>query len=163
MINIGIAGAWLNVTPYIGVGGVWKAVTGAWIGVDGAWKSMNATPMSLSASPSSLSASTNNGSISRPTVTTGPVTVSVSGGTGPYTHAWSVTFLPDESIDFAGTASAGSPTSATTTFSGQTCGGKDAPGSDSYLATDTVTDTSSGATAQISVQIDLLNNHVERF
>ncbi|WP_428993498.1 hypothetical protein [Rhodanobacter glycinis] len=118
-MNIGVGGAWLPITPFIGVGGSWKSITGAWIGVGGSWKSLNASPLSLVASPTSLSASANSSPpLFRPVVTTGSVTITPSGGTGPYTHSWSIAFVPSGSVDSSGTCSVASPTSATTTFSG---------------------------------------------
>jgi len=161
MISIGVGAAWKSITPYIGVGGAWKQITGYWIGVGGVWKSMAVLPMSLSVSPTSASGA---GSFFPPTsrhsVTTNSVTLSVSGGSGAFSYTWSVAFNPIGSVDTDGTCAADSPTSATTTFTGQTCDGADAPGSDYYTASCTVTDTTTGQMASISVPIALTNNYI---
>jgi hypothetical protein len=166
-ISIGVGGVWKSVTAYIGVGGAWKLITGAWIGAGDsyhvAWASMNAIPMSLSVSPTSASGSIRSSSLTRQNVTSNSVTVTVSGGTGPFTHAWSVAFDPSQSADSTGTCAADNPTSATTTFTGLTVNTTLSPESDGYIATDTVTDTSSGGVTSIAVPIILSNNHVSRF
>lgn len=94
----------------------------------------------LSANPTEVSGYAT--SSFRPAVTSA-VTVSVDGGTAPYSHAWTVS---------AGSpASANSPSSATTTF---TCPGTGDPySSDVAFFTDTVTD-ANGLTAQVMVQAD---------
>ncbi len=161
MINIGVGGAWKSVTPYIGVGGAWKQITGYWIGVGGAWKSMAVLPMTLSVSPTSASGSTSSPLPStRPNVTTGSVTVSVTGGSGTFTYAWSVVFNSTGSTDGSGTCAANSPAAAATTFTGQSCNGSNSPGSDYYTATCTVTDTVSGQVASINVPITLTNTYL---
>lgn len=159
MISIGSGGAWATVTPYIGVGGVWKQITGYWIGVGGAWKSLAAPPLSVSVSPGAVSGSTKSSPATRHYATSGSCTVTASGGTGPYTYSWSVAFNPSGSIDTSGSCTANSPTSATTSFTGLTCNGLVSPGSDVYSAICTVTDTSNGATANVAVTVTLTNTY----
>lgn len=161
MISIGVAGTWVTVTPYIGVAGVWKQVTGYWIGVGGQWKSLAQPPVTATVSPTSLSASISNSlPNTRVNVTTASATVTPAGGSGTYSYAWSVAFVSANSIDSTGTCSANSATSATTTFTGQTCNGTNSPGSDYYMASCVVTDTVSGATATVQVSIQLTNTYV---
>jgi hypothetical protein len=165
-ISIGVGGVWKSVTAYIGVGGAWKLITGAWIGAGDsyhvAWASMNAIPMALSVSPTSASGSISSLAVIRQNVTSNAVTVTVSGGTGPFTHAWSVAFNPAKSADSTGTCAADNPTSATTTFTGLTVGKIISPGSDGYIATDTVTDTANGGVTSIDVPITLSNTYVSK-
>lgn len=159
MISIGVGGAWKIGTFSVGVGGAWKTVTGAWIGVGGAWKSLLANPLTLTASPTTLTASIYSaGPVNRPILTTPSVTVTVSGGSGTYTHSWTIAF--DHGIDTDGSSAVTSPTSATTTFSVQTCDGQDSPGIDTYIATDTVTDTVSGAVSSVSLNVLARNTYV---
>lgn len=75
------------------------------------------------------------------TVTTISTTVSVNGGTAPYTHSWSVGL-----IDGAASASALNPLSGTTQFRATGV----SPDGGSAVFTDTVTD-ANGLTNQISV------------
>ena len=96
-------------------------------------------PMSASASPSATSGF----AIGVSAITTNSTTVTPTGGTGPYTHAWTLLSRDHPTTD----PTANSPTSATTTFT-QTnvmAGGF-------YTAEflDTVTD-SLGATATVTV------------
>lgn len=67
-------------------------------------------PMTASASPSSISGSAT--SLLPTTVTTNATTVTPSGGTGPYTYAWSVA-----AYDAAVAPTFSTPTSATTAVS----------------------------------------------
>lgn len=92
--------------------------------------------LTLVASPASTG-----GGAKATTVTTLAVTVSVSGGTPPYTHDWAL-----DLVTGAATAVALSPSSASTQFraTGVNSGGADA----SFI--DTVTD-ANGITSQISV------------
>src|SRR6185312_12704077 len=93
MINIGVGGAWKTGTFSVGVGGVWKAVTGSWVGVGGEWKTLLASPLSLATSPTFLNASIRSaGPVNRPVLTTSNVTVTPSGGSGNYTHSWTIAF-----------------------------------------------------------------------
>lgn len=92
------------------------------------------TPMSVSASPSWLYASVFNGG----PVTSPTTTVSVTGGTSPFTYAWAITSGSDVTIL--------SPSSASTQFRSNT--------SASSIATCTVTD-AIGRTAAVSVSIEL--------
>ena len=161
MISVGVGGAWKSVTPYIGVGGVWKQVTGYWIGVGGAWKSMAILPMTVSASPTSASGSGSyTAPLAQPNVTTGSVTISITGGSGTFTYAWTVVFNPTGSTDGSGTCAADNPTAATTTFTGKSCNGSNSPGSDYYTATVMVTDTVTGQVASLSVPITLNNTYL---
>jgi hypothetical protein len=161
VISIGVGGKWLQVTPYIGVGGVWKQVTGYWIGVGGAWKNIAILPMNVSVSPTSASGTgVYTPPATRPSVTTGSVTVSVAGGSGTFTYAWAVSFVNGGSVNSSGSCSANAPTSATTTFTGQSCDGADSPGSDYYAAVCTVTDTVTGQVGSVSVPIKLSNTYL---
>ena len=161
MMNIGVGGAWKQVTPYIGVAGAWAQITGYWIGVGGAWKSMAILPMVVSVSPTSASGSLSASALfTRPNVTSSSVTVSVTGGSGTFTYAWSVVFNPTNSIDTSGTCSANSATAATTTFTGQSCNGTNSPGSDYYTATCTVTDSVTGQIGTVNVPIKLTNTYL---
>jgi hypothetical protein len=65
-------------------------------------------------------------------------------------------------MDTSGTCTANSPTSATTTFTGLGCSGFNAPGTDYYIATDTVTDTSNGGVGTITIPVQLTNTYVDR-
>lgn len=159
MINIGVGGAWKTGTFSVGVGGVWKTVTGSWVGVGGAWKTLLASPLSLATSPTFLNASIRSaGPVNRPILTTSTVTVTPSGGSGTYTHSWTIAFA--YGIDADGSCGVTSPTSATTSFSVQTCDGQDSPGIDTYIATDTVTDTVSGAVSSVSLNVLARNTYV---
>lgn len=94
----------------------------------------------LSANPQNVSGPSNS---SRQTATNA-TQVSVSGGTGPYSHSWSV----------PSPLRAGSPTSAMTPFIAP------ANYAGSSFATDTVTD-ANGLTAQISVGITIYDTGTE--
>lgn len=133
-------GAWLQTTPWVRKAGVWKmaAVSGH---KSGAWKD-NLAPLSAGVDAPSLYAE----DTSPPT--TGTVTNTPAGGASPYTYAW--TF---DSSD--GGISITSPTSAATTFVGNTMD----PGTTrNAIARCTVTD-SLGATAYALVAMTLVRDY----
>jgi len=73
------------------VGGVWKTVSAIYVNVAGAWKQVFGAALSATVSPSSASGTGVGGG----TVITNSVTVSPSGGLGPYSHSWA--FLSGDS------------------------------------------------------------------
>lgn len=105
----------------------------------------NTNAASAAASSGALTATTSSAGVVRFTntpglLTTGSVTVTPSGGTGPYTYAWA--------IDTGDTFTINAPTSATTTFS-VTLGGDE---SAAAVYTCTVTD-SLAATYAVDVSV----------
>ena len=153
---------WKPCLTFVNINGVWRSVVAAYVQIAGVWRSI-IPPLTASASPSSASASGSSSNlVVRPTYTTGSVTVTPSGGSGSYAYAWTIAFNPSGSVDTSGTASVTSPTSATTTFSGQTCNAQLSPGSDAYTASCTVQDLSTGATVIVSVPVTITNTYVSK-
>lgn len=119
-----IAGTWRKCVVWQNVGGTWRKIT-PWLNVAGTWRkdpNPSASTLVASVAPSSVS-----GAISRPgvaTATTNEATVTVTGGTAPFTYAW-------VSTDGAMTATA--PTLAATRFSASVEGGESA--SDTFTCT----------------------------
>lgn len=81
---VGVGGAHKTVRKIsVGVGGVWKNVARKWVGVGGVWK-LAFTYFSATASDATASLPVGN-------VVSATSTVTVAGGTGPFTYAWSIT------------------------------------------------------------------------
>lgn len=82
-LSVKVAGTWRDSAPYVKVAGAWRQVVRVQVKVAGVWRDVLASA-SASASPGSASASdVGNGPFS-----TGWVSVSVSGGVGPFTYLW---------------------------------------------------------------------------
>jgi hypothetical protein len=78
------SGAWVTPTAIKRrSGGAWVNVSSIKRRVSGAWVTVWSAVMSLSASPTAIDASKANG-----TVYTGTVSMTVIGGIGPFTYAW---------------------------------------------------------------------------
>lgn len=139
--------AWQDITTFKRWdGAAWQDVTtvqrwdgAAW--VDCTWGG-GAGSLSATADESSVSSVSNDGADECPTYTSESVTVTATGGTGPYTYSW--TKLSGNAALYAG-----SPTSATTAFEASICFG-----SRSGVFRCTVED-SLGATATVDVSVTL--------
>ena len=86
-------------TDHIGIGGAWRTKAGEWIGVGGAWR-----PIS-SALAASATDATGGGSgyAGEGDVTSSPTSLTVTGGSGNYTYAWSKVSGEDFTISSATT------------------------------------------------------------
>jgi hypothetical protein len=133
--NLGVSGAWKAARPFVGVSGAWKSAKAVFIGVGGVWKQVySSAPPALVTSITPAIANWEGGEEIGPpgsgsyVYSAGPFTVSVAGGTPPYTYTW--------------TASGGYLTSPTSTSTGLIFGG--GPGTTTLQCT--VTD-SIGVTA----------------
>jgi len=123
----------------------------AWVpsGNGVAGSALNTTPnLTASVSPGAVNTQTTNS-----TATSASVTVTASGGTPPYTYAWT-------RVSGASTITANSPTAATTTFS---CTGLDPSEVNEAVFRCTVTDSAGSpgtATVDVSVRFERLGLHV---
>lgn len=135
-LNVRSGGVWKAVVqPYVRNGGVWKPLVNMFVRSGGVWK-LVWTGFTTSLSPTTLTQS----GPSYSSVTTGTCTVTVTGGVGPFTYAWTIvsgdpSFTPN------------SPTSASTTFTGTTTD----PGVPTFATYKcVVTDTATGLTSDTS-------------
>lgn len=106
MMNLRINGAWQDITSGRAfVGGTWRKITRGNLRVGDAWTDLGALvpAMAATASPGAATG-TREGS---GTVITNSVTITPSGGQGPFTYQWS---------RLSGTAAINLPTVATTNF-----------------------------------------------
>jgi hypothetical protein len=106
-MRVYISGSWREIeSGLVRVGGAWKNLVRIRAYVGGAWEDVASfiQPLTLSASPVSPNAFI----FGSGTATTDAVTVTPSGGAGPFTYSWSLV---------SGTCTIISPTSASTTFS----------------------------------------------
>lgn len=144
MSEMFVAGNWHQLSKGdLYIGGQWRTLTRGELYIGGAWKQVLSfiPPLSLSVSPSDVSGL---GSSNKPLrITSDPVMATPTGGKAPFTYAWAIT---------SGTATAATPTNATTTFSEVVSPG----GSKSSTARVTVTD-SLAKTAIADVSITLEN------
>lgn len=87
---IRLLGQWRDVTArYVRVGGVWRKVSSVAVRTGGAWRSTQGSAPAFSASAPGnaygFQGAPNNQSVG---VTTPLVTITVNGGTAPYTYSW---------------------------------------------------------------------------
>lgn len=100
-----ISGTWKNVAVYRNISGTWKLGI-LWRKISGTWKQITSV-MTASATPTAVGNVHIGGGTT--TVTSDATTATPSGGTAPYTYAWSQTGGDSMTIT--------SPTAASTTFS----------------------------------------------
>jgi len=142
------AGTWkaLVTGTAVNVGGVWKDVAEIWTNVAGTWK------LAWSSFTASASDTTPSGSASGPSssglVTSNSTTVTPSGGTAPYTYAWTLLGGAATSGPFNPSAS----TSATTVWS-ETIGDLDPDITEVWRCTVT-DDDSNTATVDVTVTLE---------
>lgn len=122
-----IGGTWRKGVFWENVGGTWRKLT-PWLNVAGTWRkdpNPSASTLVAVASPNSVT-----GAISRPGVgiaVTNETTVSVTGGTAPFTYAWTSS---------EGVMTATAPALPTTRFSAPVEGGDTASDTFAVLVTD---------------------------
>lgn len=134
-MSLKVSGAFVEVRPHLRVAGVWKPVQDAWVKVGGVWKKFY-TALTLTASPTSVSGTRDGPG----EVITDYTTISVTGGSGTYTYAWSAPFA--DTID--------GDTTATARFRRVV---EVVPQTVSGTATVTVTDTVNGVVETLAVPI----------
>lgn len=133
-----ISGTWRAVIPWRNIGGTWKSGV-LWRNIAGVWKIV-AGQVSASVSPPTAS-----GVGSSYPMTSNPVTVTASNGSGSYSYAWTVLNTGGPPIEVV------YPGSASTFFRSYLAPGSEASGT----ATCIVTDTATGQTASVSVPVSL--------
>lgn len=108
--NVGVSGAWKAAKPYVGVSGAWKPVQTAWVGVGGVWKQFYAAmTAAITGTPGWGAPDPESGLYASQTQTCTP-----TGGTAPYTYAWSATDPNASSIGSGSTTQFISTTGAST-------------------------------------------------
>jgi len=141
--DIRVGGSWHSITRgELYRGGSWRTLTRGEIYKGGAWHALFTFVLPMTALASPPSAFGDGGSKHGVTVTSGSVTVTPTGGLGPYTYDWTGS---DVSVSF--------PHSATTNFSAFVLSEAEVDG----FASCTVTD-SLGVTAATGVSVTLVNN-----
>lgn len=106
-MRVRLDGVWREIgAGRIRINNTWRPLTRARAYVSGAWRDVATflLPLTLSSSPVSPLASV----VGAGEASTGPVTITPSGGLGPYTYAWSLV---------SGSCTISSPTSASSNFS----------------------------------------------
>lgn len=106
-----LGGAWQTISAgKIFAGGAWRNLKAVKIYAGGAWRDVArfVQPITLAITPSPFSGHTSG------TIATSTVTATPTGGSAPFTYAWTVV---------SGAVTLGSPTLATTTVSGNVSGG----------------------------------------
>lgn len=138
------SGAW--VVP----ANVYRRLSGAWVKVWTVAPSVTIYP----ASQSATSLTTSRTTVSSPTAYSASVTL----GSGSYTYAWSIAFVPGSSVDTTGTCSISGGTGSTASANGQTPA-KITGGDDFYAVNCVVTDTASGMTGSATAAGFTANAH----
>jgi hypothetical protein len=135
-MKVFLGGSWREVTTRRAyVGGAWRRVTRRMAYIGGAWRTVATflTPLSSSTSVSMVFG--DGGGFTVTTVLSDTVTVTPSGGLGPYTYAWSKT----------GAAALSSTNSATVYVSQALSKSASSSGTLSYTVTDSLGATASGS------------------
>jgi len=104
-IHIKVAGVWKEVdVPHIKVAGVWKAPDSVHVKVAGVWREAYTAVPPLSVSGGNLSAGESGFSVSGRVPASGSVSafMTVTGGVGPFTYAWTKLTSADGSAFVAG-------------------------------------------------------------
>lgn len=109
--HVNIAGVWKDVTDVsVNIGGAWKVVAGAWIKEGNAWRLFFGSGVAASTLNAAMQAGTVSGSRSDAgSVTSAAAVLLPTGGTPPYTYAW--TKISGDTLTVT------SPTAASSTFS----------------------------------------------
>jgi len=144
--NMKVSGTWQTLTKgYVKIAGTWQQIQSAWVKVAGTWQQVYVW-FTASVSDSTPSGS-NSGAAPSGSVTSNTTTVTPSGGTAPYTYAWTINGSPATSGPFTCTA----PTGATTAWNA-TVGALDADKNEVWKCT--VTDDDANTT-EINVTVTL--------
>ena len=134
------AGAWRTaIGGEIYVGGQWRSLKRGEAYKDDSWRATVSF-----APPMSVSANNTDGGSAGSFITSAPSTATPTGGTAPYSYAWSI---------LSGAAAINSPTSASTTFSGNAF-----PGAPSVSTAQVIVTDAHGDTASITITVTLIND-----
>jgi hypothetical protein len=112
--NVGVGGAWKTGKPFVGDGGVWKAVQAGYVGVGGVWKQFY-TGFSVTVAPNPATWQPDGGSGFE--VPLGLI-ATVTGGVGPFTYLWTspdpnAVFFPATNSSIIPFSSTGDPVTLT--------------------------------------------------